>query len=489
MRGAMPADTWLYIRFIQLELSYWQQQESLWDQAAVIIREQDQVIVQCNLTAERAGIEVGMALSDAWLLADELVFKHADATQQHSLLLKITTRLYQQVADLTLDPTGPGLWIHVHTQRRLYRNEKALREVLSPLLADYEVRWSFATNPLCAKLGLDERHTSLEQLAKGVAIAQAPLSPPLIHKLRSMGLRSLDKVLQMPISLLGKKLGEEIVTFVLRLTGEVAQPMAPFHPEVGFYAARQLHTEAASWGGLRFICKSLLQQLEQHLRGLQQATQRVEVVLFNRHYTGNPGEPVVAPREGMQQIAIELARPVFRAEDIFPILQLKLEPIKFAAPVVDVALSVTTTEGFNPSVMSLTETEQNNTQLDVLLNRLQARLGAARVQILQPQLGWLPELQQSLQAASQTMSSLDKQVEGWRPLWLQQPTPIDIEQWRLHGQPQRLSVPWWQLASVAGYRDYMLGQDMDGRWGWLYFEPDMSSAGSTGCWYLHGWAS
>lgn len=498
--------TWLYLEFHQLQLQHWMQQRPNCEQPLLIVCSDHNKVVQANPSARALGIHPGLALSDAWLLADALDYAYWQPEVEQRLLQQLAARLYTAFADLSLDTEANGLWVQLTTQQRLHAQQQTVADKVSKLLADTEYRASFSSNPLLAKLGIDDRAEALLQACQGYPLRVCGLADDMHHKLSSMGLDTIDKLLQIPVPILGKKLGQPIVDFILQLKGQLKPRLLIYQPREMIYLHRQLHAEVHVWSGLRFVAKSLLQDLEQHLRQSQQAVTRIYLVLFTRDFQGNPAQMPYKSNAfatfplGVECVEIGFARAVYRLADTYSVLQLKLENRRFKAPIVDIGLYVEQTEAFTAQPMRLDQSKAGEHQLATLLNRLQSRLGADKVQTIHQHTGWLPEFQQSLQPVSDqdiglsTAHDSTQSYLDWRPPWLLSPKPIDIRGWRIQGQPQRIQPPWWLPdQSGAADRDYLIAQDKVGRWGWVYFQHDAKAQASPqqdpGQWFLHGWLS
>lgn len=479
--------TWCYIRFAQLQQDIWQHEDNLSEHCLAIVCEHRQEIVQCNVEAEKHGIKPGMALADAWLLSESLEYQLYQPSLDQALLEAQALTLYSWFADICLDTRDTGLWIQLHSQQQLYQGEHEVKQRLHELLENLNYSLGFASNPSLAKLGVDDRNRHLMDAAQGVPIQHADLSSELEQKLLSMGLTTLDKVLRMPLDVLGKKLGHEIVQWCLNLTGRSSPNLNFFHPQVNFYRHRQLNAEIIAWEGIRFVLKSLLETLESFLRKHQKSTQQVTVLLFSRGYSQNPTFPPSLPNSDVVSIEIAMARPCTRAAEILNVMQLQMETIKFPRPITDVALQVSHLETLQSVNSGFWADQLADDGLSTVLNRLQAKLGTQKVQRLAPQSGWLPELQQISTDPGVIPTYQATAAETWAPLWLVTPLPIDIAVWQLKGQPQRLVVPWWLAPEQSQIqRDYWLAQDSHSRYGWVYFEIEQDQAGR---WYLQGWVS
>lgn len=486
-------NSWCYIGFSQLQLDAWEYRENLHEHALAVVCEHRQVILQANSSARQYGIAPSMNVSDAWLLCDSLAYQFHQPELEHELLTIHVGYLYRHFADISIDPTEFGLWIKLHTQQHLYPDLAAVEQQLAAILHDFTYTAFFSSNPTLAKIGIDDRHVPLLEAVQKVCITRALLSPSLEHKLLRMGLNTIDKVLKIPLEVLGKKLGQEAVNLHLKLTGRTSLNLTFFHPETSFYGHRQLHAEITTWSGISYVVSSLLETLEGYLIEHQQATQQVSLILFQRDYPNNPAIPPHPDAAQQTTVDISMARPTCRASEVFHVVQLHMETRKFTQPVTDIALRVTQLEPLNSSNTGFWLAQHTDDGLDTVLNRLQAKLGSARIKRVIPQSGWLPERQQVLCDAGSMLTDTTELQRTWTPAWLLDAVPIELNQWQLQGQPQRFSVPWWlsqtnvSQTNIVYVRDYWLAQDAAGRCGWIYHEHSVDT--ESGHWFLQGWAS
>ena len=485
---------WAYIRLPALQLEHWQNEENLYDHPLVVVCPTKRVVVQSNRLATELGIQPGLGLADAWLMSDGLLHQYHSPPGEASLLQTLASRLYSHFADITIDQQQQGMWLHLKTLSRLFSSNHQVTSVLSEVLTsevnELSYQLTFASNPWLAQLGVDDYTQPFAQAIESYPVQDCFLSLSLQQKLLNMGLVTLGQLSKVPSRTLGKKLGDEVVRFLARLRGGMPQPMQSYQPTSGLYFSRQLNSEVHTWGALRFACKSLLQELEQALNIQQQATQSFTLWLFERGFAGNPAiQPQSQPAE-VDKVTIQLARPSWKAVDFFSILQLKMEKARFRAPIVDLALQVDCAEPRAVENGNLYAGGEGTTDLNALLNRLQARLGSTRFFALQSAPSWLPEEQQRTMSAGQVGAGEAYPLHGWRPPWLIQPLPTNIEHWHIHRQPQRLATPWWRhLGNEYTHRDYVLAQCRDGRWGWIFYQPATTNAELKPGWYQQGWVS
>ena len=134
---------------------------------------------------------------------------------------------------------------------------------------------------------------------------------------------------------------------------------------------------------------------------------------------------------------------------------------------------------------------RQNEQLQQVLDRLVARLGASAVQALASADEHRPERAWQMHAAriaapaappgGAARTFQDTAATPDRPCWLLPvPQPVDMPRELLAG-PERIESGWWDGADVA--RDYYLARGMHGAQLWVFH--DLRGSG----WHVHGiWA-
>lgn len=456
---------WAYLYLPALQLDNLQlMHPALSQQPVILYDEASQLVRQANSVAAASGLCCGMALSDAWVLAGDLqAFEHKPDFQRQ-LLEQLAEQLYQRFADLALDETH-GLWVRLRAMQRLFSSEQAALNALQGEIGSLTAVVRTAATPLAAQLLASSPHSgSLDE----VAICHTSLSASLKQKLQRMGLPTLRHVQQVPSASLGTKLGLELVQFMAQLHGQQPPTLSFFQPAGVFRQQAQLAAEVHNWNGLRFPLNRLLLGLEDYLRSRQQMTRCVDITLLDRR-----GQP--------QRVQVHMAAGEFRAVQFYALAQLRFEQLRLEAPALSLQVEVTSFEAMEVSASSLTDSANEGPamSLGALLNVLQTRLGRTCMHGIAVGDGWLPELVQQQVPAG---TALLQVPSGWRPPWLLEPQPTEIQHWQLLSQPERLIEPWWQHREHRlCMRDYVVARDEYGRRGWIYFNHQSQR------WFIQGW--
>lgn len=457
---------WAYIYLPRLQLDNLQLMHPALSLCPVVLYDEvSQEVSQMNTPAADAGVWVGMALSDAWVMTGELqAFIHRTDFQR-KLLEQLAEQLYQSFGDIALHGSQ-GMWVRLQAMQRLFTCESEALGSLQALLSGLTYSIRTAPTPLAAQLlACAPEAETLDDLP----IRYTTLSSPLRQKLQRMGLHTLAQVQRIPSASLGAKLGLELVQFLAQVRGQSSLPLTFFQPAEGFTQDAQLATEVHNWSGLRFPLNRLLMALETYLRGRQQMTRCVEIILIDR-------------QNQEQSVQVHMAEGEYRAVQFYALAQLRFEQQRLTSPALILRVVVKTFEAMQAESSSLTASSSGSSEMSLgnLLNVLQTRLGSTCMYGVAVADGWLPESVQQRVAAA---TPLLQMTTEWRPPWLLDLQPIEITNWQVISQPERLVEPWWQQRrSAFRTRDYVIARDAHGRRGWIFFDHALQG------WFIQGWA-
>lgn len=436
--------------------------------AIVLYDPKQQTVTQVSGLARTAGIREGMALSDCWLLCEDLAAFPYRASMQRQVLYQTTRLLYRYVA--LICPDHPhGLWLEASSMRRLYSSEEHLLSCIDEQLGQHGIHYrsAISRSSLAAQIHARTGTSSANQ----VPVKALPCSPRLIQKMERMGVKTIADALKIPRSALGGKLGKEIVQVLAEYQGHRVLPMACFQPPTVFYQRLVLLADVHDWQGLRFPMKRLLNDLAAFLELRQQQTQRLQISLSHRD----------APPT---RLTIGMAHGCWRADDFMHLCQLKMENYELKAPVTDMSLYTRELSGRNLAEADLWNHSKHRampseTSLGQLLNQLQLRLGEAQVRGIQVVHHWVPE--QSWEYTAGAAHIAPTPLMG-RPFWvLENPELAQPEQWTLVAGPERIESGWWSGETTC--RDYYKAVNREGASGWLFYDRLAQK------WWLHGWFS
>ena len=380
------------------------------------------------------------------------------------------------------------LWLEIGASRRLFGDQAKLRERVAAGLAPlgYTHRLGIAPTPqgaaLLARAGLATSAVTRAQLLQRLEpLPLALLALPDEHlvALHSAGLRRVGELLALPAASIARRFGPDASLYLQRLRGAVHEPLRCVQTPAHFDSRCEFHDAITDTTALLFPLQRLLAGLQGYLRARDRAVQRYTLRL--EHHRG-----------AVTRLTIGLARPSRDAAQLLVLARERLAAIVLAAPVH--GLGVEAHELLQPLLVQsdlFSRAAQQSEQLQQVLDRLAARLGASAVQALsstdehRPERAWHMHAAQLMAptAAAVGPASAHREVSGapGRPCWLlPEPRRIDMPQELLAG-PERIESGWWDGADVA--RDYYLARGANGARLWVF--QDLRGGG----WHVHGiWA-
>ncbi|MRR09673.1 DNA polymerase Y family protein [bacterium] len=320
------------------------------------------------------------------------------------------------------------------------------------------------------------------------------------RRLEGFGLRTLAAVRRLPRPELTRRLGPELMGQIARAYGELPDPRPEFVFPLQFTRSIELPAPSERAEALLFAARRLTAALAGWL------TQRQSVIAECRLSLMHPQVPAT-------ELVLGFASATRRPARLDRVLRERLERLPLPAPVESLRLEATRIAP-SPAASAGLFGEQGEMQdaMAALVERLQARLGAAQVYRLALVADYRPEgatgrapLANLDLPASRLQTALQPgHAARPRPFWLlAHPRLIAARDGRpslgggmkLLAGPERLESGWWDggLANAASgsatlaaagdlRRDYFIAQTADHRWAWVY--RDLHGPGG---WYLHGW--
>jgi protein ImuB len=386
------------------------------------------------------------------------------------------------------------LWLEIGASLRLFGGHSALRAEVAARLAQlgYSGEIAIAPTPQAARL-LTQVHDSRVVLQRAMLqprLATLPLKLLLlpvavISALRIAGFRRIGEVLALPSAALARRFGPETSLYLQRLTGEASEPLPATPLPAHFGNHCEFSGEVTDITVLLFPLQRLLWELQGYLRARDCALQRYRLRLT--HY-----------RHADTCLTLCCSQPSRDAAQLFTLARERLAATTLAAPVR--MLHLEAHEFTQPVVLQsdfFTRDAESAQQLQVVLDRLHARLGTDSVQLIHALPGYRPErawrTAKALGGAGATgfdrasngeriktrcTSALDHVPDVPRPCWLlPEPLAVAAPQTVLSG-PERVESGWWDGGDVA--RDYYLVRSPDGARQWLF--QDLRS----NQWFLQG---
>ncbi len=496
------------------------------------------VLWAVNREAGTKGLSPGMRLADARALCAGLVTAHADAAADRQGLERLAlwcNRFTPWCAvDASDDGEGgagsdDGLLLDISGCAHLFGGETALMDEIAARLEGLgiEVRLGLADTPgaarALARFGTaddcapDGGATDARIAAPGethTAIAGLPveglrLATEDAHLLRRLGLTTVGAVDGLPRASLARRFPcreryGAVLARLDRALGRFAEPIVPLVPPPACLERLALPEPLIDRTGLDAMLARLMPGLAAALERDGLGVRRI--ALWCYRVDG-----------GVVRRTVATARATRDGDHLLRLFRETLETIDPGFGIDCAALHAERVEPLAPSQTSLTGDRRRRGDLDLLVDRLQARLGTGAVSRLEPVARHRPETAERAVAP-------DREPVPWletsgtpqkppRPFRLfDRPEPVEVMAevpdgppllftWRRVRRrvmraagPERIEPEWWAGAGRQDevVRDYYRIEDADGRRYWLYRAGLYSETGAgagTGAlprWYVHG---
>jgi protein ImuB len=414
------------------------------DQAAIVIEQVkgQPLVYAASAVAEHCGINTGMALGAAYALCPHVIVHHYDAQTEGRIRDDLTGRWHHHHC-MAVSPTpAASLLLANSGQTTIVSSKEKLRSALGPL-----------------------------------PIRLLPLNDKQLKQLYDTGVRVLRDLWRLPKDALARRFGVDLVRYLDASLGRFPDVRRELKLPESFAAHREWPFEISDTALLLTIAKELLDEMAQFLRNRDVCISRCE---FAFRHTRLP----------LTKMVVGVCQPTRDAGRLLQLLQEHLDRITLPAPVIGMELAAADLQAYTVSSDALflfpnEPLQQNTLSVDILLERLQARLGREAIQNICAKPDHRPEY------AHGFTSKLEKQcaeLVRYRPLWLL-PVPQPLKKhrgqlWR-HGPlslrqgPERIESGWWSGDDVC--RDYYIAVDGKGSRLWVF--RDLKSQGR---WFLHG---
>ncbi|MFT3956022.1 MAG: DNA polymerase Y family protein [Piscinibacter sp.] len=472
-------------------------------------------VAAANAAARALGVEPGQTRATALALAPDLLIGQADAARDAAALGAVVHAALAFTPSVCIQPaqdpqrSADTVLLEVRASLRYFggplRLLQRLREGVTPL--GHRIRAASAPTPLGAALlarGPKRVHCH-ERAAMQAALDALPvwlLGPGREHweALQGMGLSTLGDLRRLPRAGLGRRFGTALLTDLDRAYGERPDPRVAITLPAQFESRLELFARADSAEQVLHAAGMLLARLASWLAA-QHAFVR-GFALAMRHEPRRSDAPV--PPQTLLEVA--LAEPSRDPAHLQVLLRERLAQLQLPAPTLELSLAAREImPGEAPSGELFPSAASEREGLVRLVERLQARLGAERVQTLQPVHDHRPERasavkpaqaahlgRRSASHASRGDATIVQPAMPLRPVWLlAPPEPLAAREGRpllagrelqLLSGPERIEAGWWDHALAE--RDYFIAEAAEGALVWLYRARLPGGEGSG--WFLHG---
>lgn len=480
-------------------------------------------VLHADAQALARGVRPGMKRATALALAPDLLLGAADARRD--------ARALRAVADVALGfspavawqpPQDPaalvGVRLEVQSCLRCFGGLPALLARLRAALAPLGHRVQIASAPTALgaallagwrdDLALGPHSTSreaLQRLLDAAPLALLVADDAQAAALQGMGLQRLADLRRLPRDGLARRFGPALLADIDRARGHAAEAHAWLTLAPRFASRLELMCRADTSAQLLVGARVLLERLLAWAGARQARIARFTLVMHHeprRHRAGTDPPP------DRTALVIAPAEPAADAGHLYSLLAERLGRLPLPAPALELSLSCDQlVAGTPPNGELFASPASQREGLARLVERLQARLGAERVQRCLPVADHRPECSTRWQAVDPARLGLPAATAdaaaglpdaaaalAAQPLWLLSPPQPLAEQAQrplLDGQPlqllagpERLETGWWDEAGPA-VRDYFIAQAASGALVWV-FRHRLPVEGVGPGWFLQG---
>ncbi len=390
----------------------------------------------------------------------------------------------------------PLLWLELGASRALFGGHAALLAQLeagltllgyshvcalapSPsgaaLLTHVDAPVGTRTPPQRCAFTLPQLRARLEPLP----LSLLALPEAILSALQSAGLRCIGQVLALPAAAIARRFGPETSLYLQRLCGAASDPRPAWRAPAAYRARCEFGGEVHDTNALLFPLQRLLLEFQGYLRGRDCSVLHFTLEFeHRRHPAGSVTIGLSAPARDAAQFLLLARERLQRTLLEAPVSALILQALEFTSP------AIVQADLFGSDAQRLQ-------QLQLLLDRLRARLGESRIQGLQSRADYRPERAWDCVAPRHghrppRESGESGEIAGagapamlpMRPCALL-PAPRRIEAApELLSGPERIESGWWDDGDAA--RDYYVARGADGARLWVFH--DLRHGG----WYLQG---
>jgi len=491
-----PETLWLAVYLPKLCLEILQGDHRQVAAAVIVQRGGRDFIHSASLPAEKKGVLQGMTLSAACALCPDLIVHPVDKSAQQKRLEKLADVALRFSSQVIVCPAD-ALLIEVRGSEIYFGGIETIQKSIAEILSgEWRHSFYFSVSPtpaaslLLARTGSSATVRKVEDLRSalgGIPIAYLPLDKKRRQQLKNTGVRVLRDVWRLPAEGLAKRFGQTFTDYLKRVLGEFSDPREIFKSTL-FFSRRREFSHAVE--NLQFATPSaheLLGELCDFLREYDLCVNQYELRFFHE-------------RTDATRVRVDVRSSSRRVDDLFMLLQTRLETVAIPAPVVSIELYAenvsrysTYSENLFDDLPAPADTNRFDSSMDSLLGQLRLRLGEEALVGLAPLHDHRPESAQNhstllIDNMGNAGAAQVPPVNNSRPLWLlDTPLPLDVIDGAIWHQspatffsgPERIESGWWDGGDMR--RDYYRAVDKSGCRLWIYRE-----LGGARKWYLHG---
>jgi protein ImuB len=466
-------------------------------------------IVAADARALECGLAPGLTLADARARVPELAVAEEDRAADRALLEEVAEWCDRYTPLVGLDGAD-GVMLDVTGCAHLFGGEAGLRTEAEARLARFglSVRTAIAGTPDAARAVSRFTRGGIVRAGRdGAAVRPLPvaalgLDAERLTVLARAGLKTVADLADRPRAPLAARFGREIIDRLARTLGEVDHPISPRRPVPALLAERRFPEPIARTEDVVAVLARLAGELARALERRGEGGRRFEASVFRTD-------------GAVRRIAVSTAKAM---RDPAALTRLFSERLDALADPLDpgfgfdmVRLSALTAEDIAPAQPRLDGGAGGEETVAELVDRLGARLGAARILCFLPKDSHIPERAARFAPAVSNLeveAQWDMPAQGEPPLrplrMFDPPEPVETlaevpdgpplrfrwrrvlyEIARAEG-PERIAPEWWREAEAGRTRDYYRVEDTQGRRFWLFREGLYERETTHPRWFLHG---
>ncbi|QPG05703.1 DNA polymerase Y family protein [Salinimonas marina] len=459
---------WAYFHFYQLTLDlladHINEVEPL---PTVVYADTTNQLVQVNQSAAQAGLRPQMGMAEAAALCPNLQIIDYQAEHEAQRLSALANRLYELAADIVVCAPD-GLAIRLDTLVKYYGDLDCLWATLTRELHQAGVHYHFASawSIEAAKVLANQRLNLLlatpDQIRSGLqacSLEALELSPKQRHALERVGINTLSRLLELPVTEIGKRFDNAFISYLYALRAEVTPARVTYHPPDRFSAHLTPSYEISESVRLAPWLEALLKEFVTYARLRNKLTSCLPFTLLFRDL---PPQPMV----------VQAAAPLSQFAQWQSLVQLKLETLTLPAPVIQLKLQVDELEEISDQTRDFFHNRQHVFAQNQLISRLQTRLGATAVST--PVGGDDHRLSHHTANPPRVESAFKAAVPS---VYLFSCQPLN-EHCHIEYGPVRIHAGWWD--NDIQKRDYFIARTPDGRRLSVFRSPQNE-------WFVQGW--
>lgn len=437
----------------------------------------DQKVYRMNEAAGKAGILLGSSVATATSLVPELLHYRRDCEAERKHLEKLVPIAYRCTPRVALS-SPYDLKLEVSGSLKLFEGLNNIVQHLKRSLAKvgHTAQIGIAHTPAVARVFAhahsviaftdypDEatiRSDSLEHLHT-LSLKYSELKTTDVECMFNMGIRFFGELLDLPRGELRQRFSSDVLRYLSRLTGELAEPQQYVAPATQFTSVIHLLEPLLDKPSLSKPMEQLVIEMVHWLQSKQ-----LGVVEATWQFTATDAQTITIscrfayPRIDPQAILEFSELSLSERELPQEVLSLRLEATQVASLAKAGALAKDLMGGY----------EVRPVLPEDLLDRLTARLGPDSWELLcshddhRPEFAWSPASDHSTSHKKSHHPSTEIAANS-RPLWLfARPLSVKSKDFEILQGPVRIEDGWWE---DRVQRDYFVGRHESGALCWLF---------------------